>query len=616
MATYEEIYGKRVKEFDSDPTLESSYEGQVWYDKSTGVLKSVVSFSSWSTAPATNVGATQREAASPLSNADAAILAGGINPTGDLQSTETWNGLGFSISPNLGTARRAFGSSSQTATASVVFGGNPTMAHTEEWNGSSWSEQNNLATARQYLAGFGSQTSAVAAGGYTPSTNTGRTLVEEYDGTSWTSGGALPAATFGAKGQGASETAGFVVYPAPSPSKSYDGSSWTDTGSLNTARSGVGLSGTVSDGLAFGGSTPPPAASTNTENYNGTSWSNNPATLATARVSNGSGFGAGTNALACAGGVSPYPVIASEEFSTSINTTTGAAWASSGALNTARWGGSTMGSQTAGLFAGGATPSTKLNNSEEYDGTSWTEGNNLNTARGLMAAGGNSTQTAGLCFGGTTTTGPDNTGVTNATEEYNGTSWTSVNNMNYSVRNFGGAGTQTNAVAAGGNPGPSQYNSTTGEYDGTDWTAGTSLPTALQDNQGMTGASQSAAFFVGGEGPPGSRRTDTLEYDGTNWTAGGSIDTGVMQNGASGTLTAGLTFGGTTGSAVTTTLGYDGTSWSTRPSMATARQYAHGAGTNVATFVAGGYTPGGAITTTEDFTGATETVTASTLTSS
>ena len=46
MATYEEIYGKRVKEFDSDPTLESSYEGQVWYDKSTGVLKSVVAFCS------------------------------------------------------------------------------------------------------------------------------------------------------------------------------------------------------------------------------------------------------------------------------------------------------------------------------------------------------------------------------------------------------------------------------------------------------------------------------------------------------------------------------------------------------------------------------------------
>ena len=50
MATYEEIYGKRVKDFDSDPTLDSSYEGQVWYDKSSGVLKSVVSFAAWSSA--------------------------------------------------------------------------------------------------------------------------------------------------------------------------------------------------------------------------------------------------------------------------------------------------------------------------------------------------------------------------------------------------------------------------------------------------------------------------------------------------------------------------------------------------------------------------------------
>jgi hypothetical protein len=288
--------------------------------------------------------------------------------------------------------------------------------------------------------------------------------------------------------------------------------------------------------------------------------------------------------------------------------TTVGAWASGGSLNTARFGGATMGSQTAGLFAGGTTPpsAVKVNNSEEYNGTSWTEGNNLNTTRGLMAAGGNSTQTAGLAFGGTTSGAPDNPGVTNATEEYNGTSWASVNNMNYSVRNFGGAGTQTSAVAAGGNPGPSQYNSTTGEYDGTSWTAGTSLPTALQDNQGMTGDNQNAAFFAGGEGPPGAKRTDTLEYNGTSWTAGGSLGTAVMQNGASGTLTAGLSFGGSDpGGRTTTTVGYDGTSWSSRPSMATARQYAHGAGTNTANFVAGGLgPPGGQIANTEEFTGA------------
>ena len=42
--------------------------------------------------------------------------------------------------------------------------------------------QNNLSTARQYLAGFGSQTSAVAAGGYT---TTDVATTEEYNGTGY-----------------------------------------------------------------------------------------------------------------------------------------------------------------------------------------------------------------------------------------------------------------------------------------------------------------------------------------------------------------------------------------------------------------------------------------------
>ena len=50
MATYEEIYGKRVKELSTDPTLDSSYEGQVWYNSTSGVLKSVVAFASWTSA--------------------------------------------------------------------------------------------------------------------------------------------------------------------------------------------------------------------------------------------------------------------------------------------------------------------------------------------------------------------------------------------------------------------------------------------------------------------------------------------------------------------------------------------------------------------------------------
>jgi hypothetical protein len=54
---------------------------------------------------------------------------------------------------------------------------------------------------------------------------------------------------------------------------------------------------------------------------------------------------------------------------------------------------------------------------EEYDGTTWTNPNPLNTAR--QALGGCGTQTAALAFGGTPP-------VTGATEEYDGSTWTQV----------------------------------------------------------------------------------------------------------------------------------------------------------------------------------------------
>ena len=78
MATYEEIYGKRVKEFDSDPTLDSSYEGQVWYNTGDGVLKSVVSFSAFISGGPLN---TQRSQAGGAGTATAAFCAGGLVPS-------------------------------------------------------------------------------------------------------------------------------------------------------------------------------------------------------------------------------------------------------------------------------------------------------------------------------------------------------------------------------------------------------------------------------------------------------------------------------------------------------------------------------------------------------
>jgi hypothetical protein len=83
-------------------------------------------------------------------------------------------------------------------------------------------------------------------------------------------------------------------------------------------------------------------------------------------------------------------------------------------LNTARKNLAGAGTQTAALAFGGQTPSPPFTGAtEEYDGTSWTTNpTGLNTARGGLAGAG--TQPAALAFGGATTV------VVAATEEWTG----------------------------------------------------------------------------------------------------------------------------------------------------------------------------------------------------
>jgi hypothetical protein len=85
----------------------------------------------------------------------------------------------------------------------------------------------------------------------------------------------------------------------------------------------------------------------------------------------------------------------------------------------------------------------------------------MNTARLLLAGCG--TQTAALAFGG------EITAATAATEEYDGTNWTSnptgLNTARYALA---GAGTQTAALAFGGID--TVLLSATEEYDGSTWT--------------------------------------------------------------------------------------------------------------------------------------------------
>ena len=81
----------------------------------------------------------------------------------------------------------------------------------------------------------------------------------------------------------------------------------------------------------------------------------------------------------------------------------------------------------------------------------------MNTGR--TAPAGTGTQTAGLGFGGYTTI------KSNATEEYNGTSWTNKTNMAEGRSQVSGAGTQTSALCSGGF-GSSTYSPSVEEYTG------------------------------------------------------------------------------------------------------------------------------------------------------
>jgi hypothetical protein len=160
--------------------------------------------------------------------------------------------------------------------------------------------------ATNSLSGFGIQTSAISAGGDTPTVRTNAS--ESWNGTSWTSTPSLNTARYSLSGAGASNTAGLVfggsdnnvpTDPVQSASESWNGTSWTSTPSLNTARRGLAGAGIQTSALTFGGS-PGSGVIGSTELWNGTSWTTNPNSMGTSRVGM-AGFGTQSSALAAGG---------------------------------------------------------------------------------------------------------------------------------------------------------------------------------------------------------------------------------------------------------------------------------------------------------------------------
>jgi hypothetical protein len=276
---------------------------------------------------------------------------------------------------------------------------------------------------------------------------------------------------------------------------------WSAGGNLNTGRGIAGTSGTQTAGLIFS-----PSA---TESYNGTSWTTSPGSMNTARSSVGSAqAGTQTATLVFGGnpGSSPYVSSATESWNGSSWTTVPAT------LNTARKTAGRGGTQTAALMFGGSNSPDSTpyqpgiqTTTEQYNGTSWTTIGNLNTGRYDMGSAG--IQTSALGFGGYVA----GSVFTNKTESYNGTSWTNVANLNTTRRLLAGAGiSNTSALAFGGLTTPGAATGSTELWNGSAWTSNpTGLATARHSLSGL--GSQSAALAIGGSGTP----TATEEWNTT-----------------------------------------------------------------------------------------------------
>ena len=232
--------------------------------------------------------------------------------------------------------------------------------------------------------------------------------------------------------------------PGGTLSETYDGSTWTEGSDLNTSRKGMQATGSTTAGMVVGGS-----GVTATEYYDGTSWSSQTGTITR---------GGGDQSFGIAGA-----------------------------------------SQASALIFGGEPGTTYAKYSETWNGTSWSEGNRLNSNR--ASAGGVGIVTAALACGGYSP------GVVTNVESYDGTSWTETStDINSARAAMGSSGTATAALIFAGTP----FGALTESFDGTTWTELADLATGREyvgNSQSPTNANTSALAF-GGLTPSATNATE------------------------------------------------------------------------------------------------------------
>jgi len=266
--------------------------------------------------------------------------------------------------------------------------------------------------------------------------------------------------------------------------------------------------------------------------------------------------------------------------------TASAGWSTGGTMNSARFVLGGGGSQTAAIAFGGVRytpPPVSQASTELYDGTSWTEVNDLNTARERCSSAA-TTNTASLCIAGVVYPGAS---TSNKTENWNGTNWTEVNNTNSSEGGRFGFGTPSAAVIAGGGMSGMDVTET---WNGTNWsTSPQTLNTGRKDNEGGSSGTSTAGMVAGGNN--GATYAQTEQWNGSAWTEVNDLNTARSGMMLSGTTTAAIAAGGTPNPTASATESWNGTNWTTTTSLPAQKRNggASRTGGTTAALVFGGY---------------------------
>ena len=596
MANYSNIKGFTVQTVSSDPAATQLDTG------------------SWASSSDLN---TARAGCTGTSDSTTnSIMMGGyyLPPTVNRSVTESYDGTSWTELAEIPISV-VYGNGLGVKTASMVAGADisaaPKNSNAYIFNGSSWTAPGASLNTMKFMSATGGTTTAgIIAGGNNPPGTPKEGTTETWDGTSFTEVADLNTAKSDIGGGTGTSTALMSASGSPGTTEIYNGSSWTEIAELNTTRQNASKGGTttaaiVSNGLNGG-------YTGKTEMYDGTSWTevgDTPTSFAYAgNLSSGNSNGqnnsiiaGGQNNEGQTGRTLEWTTTPSALFSKQVegqlffNSTTNTfketlkvapsgSWASGGDLNTARgFGNGTGASNTVGLAFGGANPGVPADYAltEQYNGTSWTEVGDLNAVRREFNIGTCGPYTDCMLAGGSPS--PANT----FTETWNGSSWTEVADLNTGRYGMGIAGENSTAsiVAAGETGG---YRAQVEQWNGSAWTEVADVSPA-----GGTGAgigTSTSALLVGRQGPPNDALDVVESWNGSSWTEIAEFNTNRRNAGAAGTSnTSGMIYGGAppTPRKAQTEI-WDGTSWTEVSDLATIRAGVMGGGTIFSALASGG----------------------------